>query len=299
MIDENQMSFHFDNLYWSNPQDYELITLYQVGDLCSKEGFDLEYHTQICYEISYVVSGKGWFATNGKKYPVQQGDLYINAPGEHHSGKADAKNPFRFFYLGFNFNTYPHMQNALIHIEKMLQKVDVPCTRDCLDIDIPFRQVLKEINQVNEYSQLMIKILLQQILVYTYRNFCSSWEQKYVPNPEKPQGDTIYQIINYIDSKLLSLTGLADIGHELGYSYPYLSRVFSEETGFTLQEYYTRKRMEKAIQWLQSNEYNITEIAYRLGYQTIQSFSKAFKKTIGVSPNQYRQFHKQKKRESD
>jgi len=289
---EKRKRFHFDNLYWSDPQDYELITLYQVGDLCCKGGYDIEGHIQMCYEISYMVSGMGWFATNGTRHPVKQGDLYISIPGEYHSGKADEKDPFRYFYMGFNFNKYPYMQNTLIHIEKMLQKIEMPCIKDRLGIDIPFRQVLGEINHVNEFSQLMIKTFLHQILVYTYRNFYSSWEQKYTPDPEKLQnGNIIYRIISYIDNNLLDLTELQDIGHELGYSYPYLSRVFSEETGLTLQGYYTKKKMEKAMEWLQSDEFNITEIADRLGYQTIQAFSKSFKKTIGISPTQYRQFH--------
>lgn len=287
--------FHFDNLYWQEPRDYELITLYQIGDLSCEGGYNIGRHTQLCYEISYVVSGRGWFETNGTRYDVKKGDIFINIPGEVHDGQADLKDPFRYFYMGFAFNKYPYGLNPLSHIEKMLQRAEKPLVEDRMDIAVPFQLVLGEIAHVNEYSHFMIKTYLYQILILTYRNFYCPWEQKYTPDPTKNEnGNIIYKIINYIDNNLLDIYELQDIGNALGYSYPYLSRVFSEETGFTLQGYFTKKKMDKAAEWLLSHEHTITEIAYKLGYHSIHSFSKAFKKTIGISPTQYQQFHSSK-----
>ena len=55
--------FHFDNLYFLNPKQYEQFTLYQIGDLSCDSGYVLQEHTQVCYEITYIMSVRGWFST--------------------------------------------------------------------------------------------------------------------------------------------------------------------------------------------------------------------------------------------
>ena len=57
--------FHFDNVYFESPRLYEDILLYQIGDLSCESGYAIGEHEQYCYEISYIVSGKGLFYTNG------------------------------------------------------------------------------------------------------------------------------------------------------------------------------------------------------------------------------------------
>lgn len=280
--------FHFDNIYWSDPQRYDFITLYQIGDISCHGDYIIGQHAQQCYEISYIASGSGWYSTNGCIYPVKEGDLYINLPGEKHNGQSDSKNPFRYFYMGFIFNHLPNEENPFSHIERMMNKIVTPVLQDRLEIRTPFLKIMNEINSMNEYSQFMIKTYLNQILVLTYRNFCSDWEYRYLPRAdEEDHRSIVYRAITYIESNIYAIDDLKQVADALGYSYSYLSHIFSQETGLTLQNYYLRKKMEKAIELLKDGEYNITLLADKLRYQSIHSFSKAFKKYTGLSPAQY------------
>lgn len=68
----------------------------------------------------------------------------------------------------------------------------------------------------------------------------------------------------------------------------YLSRVIKQELGTTFVGLVTGTRIKKAIQLLNSTDLSINEIAMQVGYETQHYFSTAFKKVMGLSPNQYR-----------
>lgn len=280
--------FHFDNIYMDNPMLYEDILLYQIGDLSCESGYEIGEHKQICYEISYVVSGKGCFYTNGNLYQVRKGDIFLSLPGEYHNGIADQIDPFRYFYLGYVFNEQQDGKNSITHLQRMFNQVKHPVIQDNFNIREPFLKIFSEIMNVGDYTDLMIKTYLHQIIVLVYRNFFESWEQEYTPQGDDHKSKKIvYDVIHYIDTQIYKIEDLSDIASGLGYSYSYLSRVFTHETGFNIQDYYQRKRFEKAAELLKNSNTSITSIAEDLHYQSIHSFSKAFRKYYGISPTIY------------
>ncbi|MBB3112696.1 two-component system response regulator YesN [Paenibacillus phyllosphaerae] len=84
---------------------------------------------------------------------------------------------------------------------------------------------------------------------------------------------------------LLSLEGVAS---DLCVSTVYLSRIFKQETGTSFVSMLTHMRIKQAILLLSETDLAMHEIAHRIGYETQHYFSTAFKKAVGVSPNQYR-----------
>ena len=68
----------------------------------------------------------------------------------------------------------------------------------------------------------------------------------------------------------------------------YFSDLLKKETGKSAQEHIHFYLLEKAKTFLTNSNMGINEIAYRLGFEYPQSFSKLFKKKIGLSPSDYR-----------
>lgn len=289
--DENLFQLDID--YWDDPRAFEAISLVQIGDICCSSDYVLGTHSQKCFEITYIVSGKGIVYLDDNKYQVKQGDICISVPQQRHSVKADPDNPFRYLYIGFIFNRHPYEEDSFIHIQKMFEKVEYPVLQDHLGINVPFLQVTGEIYKAGEFSELLIKSYLYEIIIKAYRNFCSDWEFKYELNRKLDGNQSIvYNIISYIDNNILNISELNEISRLLGYSYSYLSHVFSEETGLTLQAYFVQKKIEKAAEMLCDDEMSITVIAEKLQYQSVHSFGKAFKKTMGLSPAKFQQLQK-------
>lgn len=89
---------------------------------------------------------------------------------------------------------------------------------------------------------------------------------------------------NYADRNLT----LEELASRLQVSSVYLSRVLKKELNDSFVALMTKARIRKAIQLLDTTTLPIHEIAERVGYDTQHYFSTAFKKTVGVSPAQYR-----------
>ncbi|WP_135555300.1 AraC family transcriptional regulator [Paenibacillus cymbidii] len=291
--------FHFDHLYMNDPQVYDSVLLYQVGDLSCDAGFSIGDHIQVCYEISYITSGSGYYRSNESRYPVKAGDLYLNLPGEHHDGEADENDPFRYYYIGFGFDTTKGDYNNLTHIQRMFDQVRIPVVRDRFGIESAFLGIFNELIHLKEYSDLLIKTYIYQIILLTYRNFFESWEKQYSRiNNADENNSVIYDMIHFIDINLEkgNMIKLPQLEEELGYSYSHLSHLFSQKTGLAIKQYYNRKRFEKAVEWLKDSSYTITQISEKLGYLSIHSFSKAFRKSYGISPSEYQQLVNNRKK---
>jgi len=68
----------------------------------------------------------------------------------------------------------------------------------------------------------------------------------------------------------------------------YLSNLFKEKEGTTLQEFAIEQRAEHAKDLMSDGDLNITEISERCGYSSAAHMSNQFKKTAGITPSEWR-----------
>ena len=79
------------------------------------------------------------------------------------------------------------------------------------------------------------------------------------------------------------------ISAKLDYDYTYLSNLFSEVKGITIQQFIIVHKIERAKELLFYGELNLTEISYKLHYSSVAHLSNQFKKVTGLSPSAYKQ----------
>jgi len=84
------------------------------------------------------------------------------------------------------------------------------------------------------------------------------------------------------------------ISGKLKMDYNYLSNLFSEVEGTTIEKYYINQRIEKVKELLIYDELSLSEIAEELGYSSVAYLSNQFKKITGLSPSFYKQLKKQR-----
>lgn len=99
----------------------------------------------------------------------------------------------------------------------------------------------------------------------------------------------IDQIKRYMQSHVDSSYSLIDVADYMQMNPAYLSRYFKEKTGETFMEYDKKLKMERAGDLLATTNMKTYEIAYQLGYKSVQHFSRIFKESQGVPPMEYRQ----------
>jgi AraC-like DNA-binding protein len=79
------------------------------------------------------------------------------------------------------------------------------------------------------------------------------------------------------------------ISEKLDYDYTYLSNLFSEVKGITIQQFIIVHKIERVKELLFYGELNLTEISYKLHYSSVAHLSNQFKKVTGLSPSAYKQ----------
>lgn len=79
------------------------------------------------------------------------------------------------------------------------------------------------------------------------------------------------------------------ISEKLQHDYTYLSNIFSEVKGITIQQFIIIHKIERAKELMLYDELNLTEISYKLHYSSVAHLSNQFKKITGLTPSHYKQ----------
>ena len=101
----------------------------------------------------------------------------------------------------------------------------------------------------------------------------------------------IGKAISYIRSGFAEELTIADVADHAGFSTDYFNRLFREHTGFTVMEYVRFIRLSRAALLLRTTAREITDIAFACGYETHESFTRAFGSLYGRSPSEYRTYY--------
>lgn len=108
----------------------------------------------------------------------------------------------------------------------------------------------------------------------------------------------IVELVHYPQGELK--TNLSDfLGQRLHHDYNYISTLFSEMEGTTIEKYYIAQKIEKAKELLAYDEYTLSEIADRLNYSSVAYLSNQFKKVTGYTPTQFKNLEGGKRRPLD
>lgn len=105
--------------------------------------------------------------------------------------------------------------------------------------------------------------------------------------------NVIIEMIHYSD-EVPKVNYSEYISEKLKYDYTYLSNMFSEVKGITIQHFIILHKIEKVKELLLYDEINLTQISYKLHYSSVAHLSNQFKKITGLSPSYFKKL-KQKR----
>lgn len=169
-------------------------------------------------------------------------------------------------------------KNSGIILNTLLRRVVENCEVHPFYIDKLFSSFMKKIElqlSVEGVMKLFQEIVIKYTILVKNHSLC-----QYSP--------LIRKVMVNIDKELAGDLTLRTQARLMDVNPSYLSAAFKKETGFTLTEYVTRKRMEYARFLLDSTNMQIQTIASYCGIPDICYFTKIFKRQVGVSPTEYR-----------
>lgn len=89
------------------------------------------------------------------------------------------------------------------------------------------------------------------------------------------------------------------LGSALSKDYSTLSKLFSQVEGITIEQFFILQKIEKVKELLFYNQFSLSEIAWKLGYSSVQHLSTQFKKTTGLTPTQLKSMSDFKRKSLD
>lgn len=157
-------------------------------------------------------------------------------------------------------------------ILKLINRVDTEITID--DIE----DCMKSKNQQD------IKNCFEKII-----NFNCQISAMYGQEKKFQQSKLIHRIMNYINENYSDANlGLGMIATNFNISEGYVSSLFKEQAGINFTEYVETQRIDKACELLKTTNLSINDISEKVGYNSVQSFRRAFKRLHGFSPSELR-----------
>ncbi len=99
--------------------------------------------------------------------------------------------------------------------------------------------------------------------------------------------NVIIEMVHYTD-ELPKINYSEYISKKLDYDYTYLSNLFSEVKGITIQQFIIHHKIERVKELLLYEELTLTEISYQMQYSSVAHLSNQFKKITGLTPSQFK-----------
>ena len=110
--------------------------------------------------------------------------------------------------------------------------------------------------------------------------------------------NTIIDLVHHQDNE--TKTNLSDVlSEKLHHDYNYLSNLFSEVEGTTIEKYFIAQKIEKVKELLVYDELSLSEIAFRLNYSSVAYLSNQFKKVTGLSPSHFKKIREKRRKPLD
>lgn len=105
----------------------------------------------------------------------------------------------------------------------------------------------------------------------------------------------VIETIHYRKEHDLKVNYSGYIESKLNKDYNYLSNLFSEVTGTTIEKYIISQKIERVKELLVYDELTLSQIAWELGYSSVSALSAQFKKITGLTPKHFRQIKDNKR----
>ena len=278
---------------------HKIANLININKIVSIHYYELD--KDFCYdgeshnfwELVYVDSGTVEIKADQKLIILKQGQIIFHKPNEFHTLRANGKDAANVFVISFvcSSETMHFFNNQTMTVPAKLKKYISLIVEEYNETFFPMLQEDVQLTMKPNPpigSQQMIKTYLEQFIILLIRNEQDKRNLRIFPSKESIENHLISEILKRIDENIYNNISIAQICEDLHFSRTYLSKIFKQETDYTISEYIILQKVKEAKRMIREKNMNFTQISDKLCFDNPHYFSRVFKRITNMTPSDYK-----------
>lgn len=257
------------------------------------KNFDIYSEKHDFWEMIYIETGEADVILKNETISLKKGDVFFVKPNLRHKLCGNKKVNFNAFIISFSTNSssMKFFSKKCLNVNVGLREyisliINEGRNAFIIEKNTPYKTVLMP----NENSPLgslqMIRCYMEQFLIMLLRGNENKFPNLF-SNKENMENHIVLSVKNILTYNIYSNISVDEICESLHYSRTYISKVFKKYCNTTMNSYYNELKINEAKILIDSNKYNFTQIAEKLGYSNSHYFTRVFKRVTGITPTEY------------
>lgn len=251
------------------------------------------------WEMVYVDSGQINAVTDGIGRTVREGEVIFHRPGELHAHVSDRAEPNDLLIVSFTSESEAmcHFDRKIFALDKTgkaLMRIFKSEAAETFGSALGAhedRTVLEHLALPDGTLQLLECYLTEFLLLLMRSEEDGDIAVRTENSRALAQSSIAELVVSYLKENVYGELCLADLCKRFYMGKSQLSKLFAEYTDDSPMGYFAKLKVAEAKRLLRHEDFSVSRISDMLGYSSIHNFSRAFKRSVGVSPLEYRAKH--------
>lgn len=269
-----------------------LVSNFKMFHLKDQERRQFHYHYHDFHKIMILLSGDITYYIEGRSYDLTANDIVLVSAGEVHRPVIKSDIPYEriILYVSPDFLDRYHAPDndlGLCLREAKAEQSHVLRfgTQGTEKLQAAIHHLDHSRGDLDYASELYQEVLFLEFMIQLNR---AALHKRIDFVAHSPSDEKIIAILDFLNRHLTEDISIASLSAHFFISRYYLMHTFKEQTGYTIGSYLTARRLALARQLI-AEGVPITEVCYNCGFKNYTTFSRAYKKSFGESPREYRQ----------
>lgn len=266
-------------ILFNEPSNFALNNLFYIQCFGYEDcisGYFLERENHDSFLLLYTIDGKGTLKYENKTFELPPKTCFLIDCNKYQNYYNDSPNTnWKFYFIHFNGAAAPSIYQKIIDLTGFVFEGD----ESLLSLLKKPELINKESNQ---FSEIYYSEIISSIISAIFR--C-------ITNEPKSKTILIEKVISYLENNYDKNISVDDIAKAFYVNSFYLQHLFKKAISYSLYEYILKLRLEKSERLLVMNDYSISEIAEKTGFNSANSFIRFFKNKTGMTPMTFRKTH--------
>ncbi|MBQ6838649.1 MAG: helix-turn-helix transcriptional regulator [Clostridia bacterium] len=241
------------------------------------------------WELVYADKKNLLITAGAKEVELEAGQIYIHKPNEFHNIRCDGKRAANSVIISFDcdspelFSVAGQVLTADEEERKCIGNVVKEASSAfSTRLSDPYISVMEKAEDSDFCCEQLIRLNIEMLLISLIR---SNKNKK--PLAIKKNSTILAEITDYLSENVEKKVVFYDVVKKFNLSPSVLKKIFREQVGCGVMDYFTRLKIDRAKEMIREEKYNFTEISERLEFNKSQYFTTDFKRVSGMTPSEY------------